>query len=264
MVLSRSRLPLPPEHLMMAVGCHADRTGRTDIEGEISEDFILKGKEFLQYFIGIMGLKPYERVLDVGCGVGRMARPLTGHLDSRGSYFGFDVSKESIAWCSDNIERQYPNFQFSWLDVSNGLYNPAGGLDPQEATFPQRDAVHDFAFATSLFTHMTPLAVARYLTEISRVLVRGGRLLSTWFLLNHDARDLLRRDKSFVAFNDVGQFVACANNRRAETAIAYDEHLTLRLHEEAGLLPHGQVLYGKWCGRSLGLSYQDMIVAVKE
>ena len=35
------------------------------------------GNKFLQYFIDFGGLKPDDSVLDCGCGVGRMAIPLT-------------------------------------------------------------------------------------------------------------------------------------------------------------------------------------------
>src|ERR1700733_8769025 len=40
-------------------------------------DFESTGAEFLEYFIRLGGLDPSHRVLDVGCGIGRMARPPT-------------------------------------------------------------------------------------------------------------------------------------------------------------------------------------------
>jgi len=47
-------------------------------------DFTAIGLEFLRHFIGIGGLEPNERVLDVGCGIGRMAIPLTRYLGAEG------------------------------------------------------------------------------------------------------------------------------------------------------------------------------------
>ena len=36
-------------------------------------------------------LSPDHRVLDIGCGTGRMAIPLTSFLSKKGSYEGFDI-----------------------------------------------------------------------------------------------------------------------------------------------------------------------------
>ena len=44
-------------------------------------DFEQNGREYLGYFTELGGLRPGDRVLDAGCGVGRMALPLTGYLD---------------------------------------------------------------------------------------------------------------------------------------------------------------------------------------
>src|SRR5205085_6486747 len=52
----------------------------------VGGEFRATGAEFLRYFIELGGLRPTEHVLDVGCGVGRMAVPLTGYLDAGGRY----------------------------------------------------------------------------------------------------------------------------------------------------------------------------------
>ena len=41
--------------------------------------------------------QPGERVLDIGCGIGRMARPLTPYLTPPGAYDGFDINADGIA-----------------------------------------------------------------------------------------------------------------------------------------------------------------------
>jgi 2-polyprenyl-3-methyl-5-hydroxy-6-metoxy-1,4-benzoquinol methylase len=38
-----------------------------------SGDFNQVGEEYFRYFVQLGGLEPHERVLDVGCGIGRMA-----------------------------------------------------------------------------------------------------------------------------------------------------------------------------------------------
>ena len=49
-------------------------------------DFVKIGEEFKNHFINLAGLQPNNRVLDVGCGIGRMAIPLTGYLTPGGEY----------------------------------------------------------------------------------------------------------------------------------------------------------------------------------
>src|SRR5580692_5418795 len=49
---------------------------RTQVPG----DFRDVGSEFLRYSRELAGLTPDNRVLDIGCGPGRMALPLTGFI----------------------------------------------------------------------------------------------------------------------------------------------------------------------------------------
>ena len=48
-------------------------------------------------------------MLDVGCGTGRMAVPLTGYLSDE-EYEGFDLMPEVIEWCQENITPDIPTF----------------------------------------------------------------------------------------------------------------------------------------------------------
>ena len=42
--------------------------------------------------------------------------------------------------------------------------------------------------------------VTQYLSELSRVLVRGGKCLATFFLLNGESQELVARRKKFAHF----------------------------------------------------------------
>ena len=47
--------------------------------------FLEIGKEFTEHFKQLVDLKPNQHVLDVGCGIGRIAIPLTRYLSADGS-----------------------------------------------------------------------------------------------------------------------------------------------------------------------------------
>ena len=150
-------------------------------------DFRRAGELYLRWFVELGSLTPDEAVLEPGCGTGRMAEPLTRYLGPTGSYDGFDVVSTAIDWCESNIASKHPNFHFRHVDVLNRHYNPEGRLDPEAFEFPYPDEAFDFAFLTSVFTHMRPPEMRHYLGEIRRVLRPGGRCLMTFFLLNEES-----------------------------------------------------------------------------
>lgn len=227
-------------------------------------DFKKIGEEFFQYFIEYGKLKPNERILDVGCGIGRMAVPLTKYLDKNGSYEGFDIVANGINWCRKNISPQYPNFHFQLAEVFNKSYNPNGRYKASEYKFPYKNESFDFVFLTSVFTHMLPQDMENYLCEITRVLRRDGRCLITFFLLNKESLQLIKAGKSTLDFKyEFGEFRTIDNNTR-EAAVCYDEVFISGLYEKYGLKINQRILYGSWCSRSNFLSYQDIIMALKE
>jgi SAM-dependent methyltransferase len=127
------------------------------------------------------GLRPADRVLDIGCGVGRVAIALNGYLDATASYEGFDADRSIIRWCRKNITARDPRFRFTHARVRAPGYS-LFGRPAERFRFPYADGAFDFAFATSVFTHMQPAETANYLAEAGRVLAPGGRLLATFFL----------------------------------------------------------------------------------
>src|SRR5437867_12941654 len=88
-----------------------------------SPDYVAVGEEFFRYFIDLCELKPDDRVLDVGSGTGRMARPLTRYLKG-GSYEGIDIVARSVQWCQKTYGSGYPHFRFHCTDIYNKAYKP--------------------------------------------------------------------------------------------------------------------------------------------
>lgn len=225
-------------------------------------DFVKTGDEFLGYFKELGGLQPGEDVLDIGCGIGRMARPLTTYLDREGSYKGFDVAPEGIDWCQRQIASRYPNFSFDLLDLKNAKYNPSGTGLASNLSFPYPDQSFDFVFATSVFTHLVEDDLLRYLQESSRVLRCGGRLFATFFLLNEESRTLIEAGRSQFPFPTAGDVAVLAEDL-PEEAIAFDQRwLSARLNE-VGLRCRAAPAYGSWCGRKEFTTLQDVVVAIK-
>jgi ubiquinone/menaquinone biosynthesis C-methylase UbiE len=222
-------------------------------------DFVAVGDEFLKYFVDLGGLRPTHRVLDVGSGIGRMARGLTKYLAS-GSYEGIDIVPQGIDWCRRNVSQRYPHFRFHLADVRNLMYNPRGRFEAAEYRFPFGDADFDFTYLTSVFTHMRKREMEHYLLEITRTLRPDGRCLVTYFLLNKESRALIEDGRSSLEFKYALDGCWTKDEDVPETAIAFDEEYIRKLYYDLGFTVE-TVRYGSWCGRPEYLSYQDIAVA---
>jgi SAM-dependent methyltransferase len=220
------------------------------------------GAEYFGYATTLGALRPNGQVLDVGCGFGRLAVPLTTYLDSSGRYEGFDIVPVGIEWCRQNISSRFAHFQFALVDVRNFTYRADDGVSACAFRFPYEDGRFDLVFLRSVFTHMLPREVDHYLEEIARVMKPEGRCLISYFLINEESMRLMSGPDSVREFPyDFG--VTRRDDPDGDSTVAYDEAYILGLYAKHGLSLMGTVHYGSWCGRKNFLSSQDIIVATR-
>jgi SAM-dependent methyltransferase len=224
-------------------------------------DFLAIGCEFLRHFVELGGLMPQHRVLEIGCGIGRMALPLTQFLEApAGRYTGFDVVPAGIEWCQQNIAAAYGNFEFLHLDFRNQLYNPNGRLGEGEAALPFDSESVDFLFMTSVVTHLDPGYTAYYLREAARLLRPNGRLFVTAFIIDEANRSLVEAKKARPAFQLDGNGPDyIADREHPMAAVAFDASWFLGTARTHGLQLQRPIAFGHWSGR-VAENYQDICV----
>lgn len=224
----------------------------------VGSNYFETGQEFAQHFVDLGGLQRTDRVLDIGCGCGRMAWALADYLRP-GSYEGFDVDRAQIAWCKFNVTPRFRQFRFRWSPVHNGVYNPTGWIEASAFTFPYSDGEFDFAFATSLFTHLLPAEATRYMHELGRVLRPGGVSLLTFFL--PPAGGFAPGWTPEITFSHEHQGTLVMDPEHPARAVAYREAWLREHMAAAGLEIREPIHFGGWSGRPDSLSWQDVVIA---
>jgi SAM-dependent methyltransferase len=251
---------MPPKDLIVENGIGASG------QKEVHEEFHEIGHGLVAEMIRDGFIKPGYSVLDVGCGLGRLARvlALSGTLGD-GRYYGIDIMKSSIDWCVENYA-DFPNFHFIHADLFNSHYNKTATSRPENYSFTLESGTIDFIWSTSLFTHMLIEAVDNYLKEMSRVLTPNGSMWNSYLLLDSVSYPLARQidsDRGFHLTIPVNGGLAARIND-PEVLIGLDAGRIKQLHEKHGL-EIVEIRNGPWSGRGddLRASNQDVIIAKK-
>ncbi len=224
-----------------------------------SGDFEQQGRDWLKTFVEEAGLEPHHQVLDVGCGIGRIAAPLTSYLREPGGYRGFDIVETGVKWCRKRISRRFPNFEFRFFSLRNDLYRRRGG-NPAEFRFPYADDEFDFVSLISVFTHMLPKDVDHYVAEIARVLRPGGKCLATFFVLDDESKRTMVNEL-FDFPHDHGEYRTLEPGVQSAD-IAYEEsYIRESLATRHGLTVE-KLFHGDWSGRPLETcrDFQDIVI----
>jgi SAM-dependent methyltransferase len=219
---------------------------------------VATGDQFLELFRTYSGLRSSDRVLDVGCGIGRMARPLTRVLaPPTGSYDGFDIVAPAIAWCQRHYQATPVPFRFVHADLGNAEYNPTGSQHADRFRFPYPDRQFDLVIATSVFTHLLAAVATHYVSEIARVLAPGGRLFSTWFVLDNDLGD--HPAQPMINFAHRAGDAMVADPAAPAAAVSYRRDWLRRALDD-GPLELRSIVRGSWSGQD-GPTPQDLVLA---
>jgi SAM-dependent methyltransferase len=148
----------------------------------LREHFERVGRNLRRGLGRVKMLEPGARLLDIGCGCGRVARHL---LDSPiAAYAGFDRHSGMIEWAQSHVGSRDKRFDFQHVDVQSGydaLDSSAGTVLAVEFVFPCVDGSFTGALAASVFTHIDFPATSHYLSETARVLALGGVILASFF-----------------------------------------------------------------------------------
>ena len=224
-------------------------------------DFRSVGDNMFRHFVDPGGLLTHHDVLDVGCGIGRMAIPLTAYLNSEGSYRGLDIRPGPIDWCRRHITPNHPNFRFDCAELRNTLYARHGAGDPAAFRFPYPDQSFDFVVACSLFTHMLPPGSRNYLREIARVLRPAGTSFTTWFVLNEATVRGASRNVGSMRFDADRGDHAVDSARVPEAAVAYKEAALREMFGRSNQSIREPIHYGSWSGQANATTVQDVVIA---
>ena len=217
-------------------------------------DFHLIGQQYFDWFRASTGLKPNAHVLDMGCGAGRLAFPLSDYLDANGVYTGFDLSERALGFARRHA-RGAARFNFVKAEVQSREYGGAG-LKAAGYRFPAETDSVDAALAISLFSHLLPEDAAAYLREAGRVLKPGGRLCLTGFVVEPD----MKLDDAVLPLIPYRDGAWAADPKEPERAIGYERAVFEGWLQDAGLELAAPVEPGHWSTPIRIGEFQDRII----
>jgi len=204
-------------------------------------------------------------VLEVGCGVGRDAIQLTEHLSSEGTYVGIDIIRPSIEWCQANITPRYPNFTFHYLDIKSQIHNPGGSLRVRDVKLPAPSASVDRIILQSVFTHMFYDDIIHYLKEFRRILKPGGKVVTSFFVIDEESQKMIKASGGDPAFNltfafPYGEGCFINDERYPEGAVAFTVPRLQQMLVKSGMVLDQPIHPGFWSGRQGVTDGQDIAV----
>jgi SAM-dependent methyltransferase len=216
------------------------------------------GANWAKRFEQLGGLTAQARILDIGCGPGRMAIGIGERFGYSNDYVGFDVTAADIDFANQNISKEHPNFHFIKIDADNVLYNPSGAMKSTDVAFPCEDASRDFIFATSIFTHFFAEDIRHYFLEARRCLAPGGVFFATFFLIPEGYDPDARKDDRFVLRHWIDDVTAVLYPENPGKAVGFRRQFILDLFTASGF-SNPTVHTGHWATGQSDHS-QDIVI----
>jgi SAM-dependent methyltransferase len=213
------------------------------------------GDQFYHILCTYANLDRHSRLLDVGCGTGRLAAAIA---DKIRSFDGFDAHPGYVEYCRTNRLGTYQH-----LDVRHNEYNPSGIMEPTAVTFPYGDRAFDVVTAIALYNHFHTDWFLHYLGETARVLRAGGHALFTCLLLNGLSIPKIPTLKHPYALSHRTETSWHSSAARPLLNVAHQEMVVRRRCLEVGLRIVEPISYGQWAYGLNPLAGPDVVIAVR-
>jgi SAM-dependent methyltransferase len=168
---------LPPNHLRIRIG-----VGNRVLANHVH--FLQMGSGIWLYFLSRQYCTFGSDVVELGCGCGRIAYPLTGDW-FEGSYVGVDIDQEMIEYCRKHFSKK--RFSFVLSGHESETYSPGARVTKKNDAkyFIGEAESKDFIYSISLYSHLLERELDEYLRESFRLLRQGGLMYLTFFCIEH-------------------------------------------------------------------------------
>jgi SAM-dependent methyltransferase len=195
-------------------------------------DFLDCAKRDARRLQETIGITASSRVLDIGCGVGRLPIGIRAEFGSLQHYTGVDVDAGSIAWCQKHISGA--DVSFVHLDLANERYNPTGSSIDESFRLPLPNTSFDVIHLYSVFSHMETGDVVAYLREFARLLAPGGAVFLTAFV-EEDVADMTINPSGYGSYPGAweGALHCVRFDRRFFAGLVHDAGLSISRFQHA-------------------------------
>jgi SAM-dependent methyltransferase len=209
-------VPLPPDYLLY-------ESFRINY-AKYYTDGIETAKWLIEYFRKHIDLKD-RRILDWGCGPGRIIRHLPALLGDGCGYYGTDYNAESIDWCKKNLR----GIKFSKNSLAPNLHYP--------------DDFFDVIYGISILTHLSEQFHYGWFNELQRVLKPGGIM----FLTTQGDNFKVKLTKCELKIFEEGRLVVRGKTKEGHRTFSafQPKDFMERLFASVKILEHAEIKPGK-------------------
>jgi len=209
------------------------------------------GLVLFQKIRDLLQINKSDRVLEVGCGTGRVSTPFAKYIGK--NFSGFDVNTKFIDYCH-NI-----GGNFSHIDIFHPDWNPNGKVSPDEVVLPFSFNKFTAIYAVGVFNHLHFRWFQRYIEEFARILPRGGRIFFTLVV----AKEPIGRETPPFFFEHRDDIEWYDYRDKPLYNIAFSEQKIRKLLINNRFMISEPIKFGSWNRSPIAITNYDVIVAHK-